>query len=218
MDEAFRLAKASLGDQFEDISLFDPAGNYGLEATNTLGDLFMLPGFPAGFIDGRVEVTNLDPSFFEAAVAETEMYYPAVTAIALSSSVSGRTVTVDADVFANVDDEYKITVFLLENNVIGRQASVSGTIVDYRHDRVARVLMTGSATGDEFSLDAGETMSFTFVTTVPSSCNVSNMEVLAYVQRKFGSRPVLQSGEYGDWYVDNCRSAALGATAALEVQ
>jgi hypothetical protein len=43
-------------------------------------------------------------------------------------------------------------------------------------------------------------------------------EIVAFVQRSYGDRPAIQSASYGEWYVDNCRSAALGATAPLEVQ
>ena len=63
-----------------------------------------------------------------------------------------------------------------------------------------------------------ETKSFTYTATVPSGCNVDNMVVVAFVQRNYNDRPAIQSGNYGEWYVDNCRSAALGATAPLEVQ
>ena len=84
---------------------------------------------------------------------------------------------------------------------------------------MARKTLTSSISGDSFSIsEAGETKSFTFTCTVPASYNKNNLMVLAYVQRKFGNRPVIQSGSYGDWYVDNCRVAAVGTTAPLEAE
>jgi hypothetical protein len=44
------------------------------------------------------------------------------------------------------------------------------------------------------------------------------MEVIAFVQRNFNDRPAIQSDKYGEWYVDNCRAAALGTAAPLEVE
>ena len=79
--------------------------------------------------------------------------------------------------------------------------------------------LTSPVTGAEFDVDvAGETKSFSYTATVPSECNLDNMVVLAFVQRNFNDRPAIQSGKYGEWYVDNCRAAALGATAPLEVE
>ena len=73
--------------------------------------------------------------------------------------------------------------------------------------------------GVSFSIDeVGGTKSFTYTYTVPASYKKNNLMILAYVQRTFGSRPVIQSGSYGDWYVDNCRVAAVGTTAPLEAE
>ena len=217
MDEAFLQAKDALGDRFEYVSLYNPEGNYGLDCEETLFDYYWGSGYPEGIIDGRRRVPDPDTDL-ESLIAESELLYPPVTSVALSSTVSGTNVTINADVYANVRDDYKITVFLVENGIIGPQSFPGEVMEDYRHERVARMLLTQPATGDPFELDAGETMSFTISCTLPAGCNAANMEVLAYVQRQYGSRPIVRSDNLDDWYVDNCRSAALGATAPLEVE
>lgn len=223
MDEAFALTKDALGDRFDYITLYDMEGNYGLDCEDTLYDYYWLYGYPSSVIDGRkaVDMTVDAESFVslvESQVSDSELFYPAVTSVALSSTLSGKNVTVNADVYANVQDDYKITVFLVENGIIGPQSSNAGVIPDFHHERIARLLLTDSATGDAFTADAGETMSFTFTGILPADCNAANMEVVAYVQRRYGSRPIVRSDYFEDWYVDNCRNAALGASAPLEVE
>ena len=43
------------------------------------------------------------------------------------------------------------------------------------------------------------------------------MTVLVYVQRAFGTLPVLTSGNYGGYFVDNAVSGYLGVTLAPAV-
>jgi hypothetical protein len=45
-----------------------------------------------------------------------------------------------------------------------------------------------------------------------------NLEILVYVQRPFGSQPVIQSGNYGDYYVDNCVSLPVGKAAIPDLK
>ena len=58
---------------------------------------------------------------------ETVKYYPTATAIGVESSVSGREVTVNVDVMAQYEEDYKLTIFLCENNVIGPHLSSSAS-------------------------------------------------------------------------------------------
>ena len=224
MSKTFHLAKDNLGDKFEYICMYATDGNYGFSDMNTLANQYGVTGFPTGIVDGRFEVENYSSEYaaglIASAVEETETNYPAATAIGLETSLSGQNLTVKAEVFANCAETYKLTVILMENGIIGYQADYTeGNHQDFQHDRVARKTLTSSISGDSFSIsEAGETKSFTFTCTVPASYNKNNLMVLAYVQRKFGNRPVIQSGSYGDWYVDNCRVAAVGTTAPLEAE
>ena len=224
MSKTFHLAKDNLGDKFEYICMYATDGNYGFSDMNTLASQYKIGGYPTGIIDGRFEVENYSSEYaaglIASAVEETETNYPAATAIGLESSLSGQNLTVKAEVFANCAETYKLTVILMENGIIGYQADYTdGDQQNFQHDRVARKTLTSSISGDSFSIDeVGGTKSFTYTYTVPASYKKNNLMILAYVQRTFGSRPVIQSGNYGDWYVDNCRSAALGTTAPLEVQ
>ena len=226
MNKSFQLAWEALGDKFEYVSLYSSSsgGNYGFPDLSPLSKQYRVSGYPTGIIDGRSEVKNTYSSEVAAqviasAVEETEMRYPAVSAVALESSLSGRELTVKADVYTQAVDSYKLTVILMENGIIGYQADKGGqSHEDYHHDRVARLALTAS-TGDEFeATTVGETRTFTYTATVPDECNLDNLVLLAWVQRPFGDRPVVQTASYGDWYVDNCRTAPVGTYAGLEIK
>ena len=224
MSKTFHLAKDNLGDKFEYICMYATDGDYGFSDMNTLANQYGVTGFPTGIVDGRFEVENYSSEYaaglIASAVEETETNYPAATAIGLESSLSGQNLTVKAEVFANCAETYKLTVILMENGIIGYQADYTdGDQQNFQHDRVARKTLTSSISGDSFSIDeVGGTKSFTYTYTVPASYKKNNLMILAYVQRTFGSRPVIQSGNYGNWYVDNCRVAAVGTTAPLEAE
>ena len=224
MSETFHLAKDNLGDKFEYICMYATDGNYGFSDIKILATQYGVTGYPTGIVDGRFEVENYSSSYaaglIASAVQETETLYPAATAIGLESSLSGQELKVKAEVLGLNPETYKLTVILMENGIIGYQADyTNGDHQDFRHDRVARKTLTSSISGDSFDIgEVGETKTFEYSYTVPSNYNKANLMILAYVQRSFGDRTPVQSGNYGAWYVDNCRVAPVGTTAPLEAE
>ena len=224
MDEAFHKVESQLGDSFEYACFYATSGNYGTEGSDYLASFYQIGGYPTGIIDGRTDIPNYNSTDVTAQEAinagnETAKYYPTATSLGIESSVSGRDVTVKVDVKALYEEDYKLTVLLCENNIIGNQTNYQAptTITDFNHSRVTRLFLTSSYTGDLFEIpSAGGTKSLTYTATIPSGYNMDNMEVVAYVQRSYGDRPAIQSASYGDWYVDNSRSAALGKKVEVE--
>ena len=224
MDEAFHKIKSQLGDSFEYACFYATSGNYGTAGSDYLADFYGIGGYPTGIIDGRVDIPNYNSTDVTAQEAinagnETVKYYPTATSLGIESSVSGRNVTVKVDVKALYAEDYKLTVLLCENDIIGNQTNYQAptTITDFNHSRVTRMFLTSSYTGDLFEVPAdGGTTSLTYTATVPAGYNMDNMEVVAYVQRSYGDRPAIQSGSYGEWYVDNSRSAAFGKKVEVE--
>ena len=225
MDATFHQARDTMGDAFEYVCFYDTSGSYGFAGSNYLNDYYKVGGFPSGILDGRFNLPNYSSSDIGASViaqvgAQTADYYPTATVLGISSTLSGRNLSVKVDVRAQYEEDYKLTVFLCENNIIGSQSNYQAptTITDFNHSRVTRMSLT-SYTGDLFEgPEAGGVKSLEYTATIPSGYNLDNMEIVAFVQRNFNDRPAIQSAPYGDWYVDNSRSAALGATAPLEVQ
>ena len=152
---------------------------------------------------------------------ETESSYPTTSGIAMTSSLDERTLSVDLSVYFKKADEYKVTVLLLEDAIYGYQ---NGGGYNYRHDHVVRMALS-PALGEEISVETdGSVWSKTYSAEVPSDCDLSNLKVLAYVQKRYGDQTVVENvylatyGDYGDWYVDNARSCEVGTSHELEYQ
>ena len=185
---------------------------------------YAITGFPTGIVDGRRLVQNYTSAAYgsqviAAAVQETESTYPTATAIGLKSALSGQTVTVDVDVYSHIAGNYKLTVLLLENNIVGYQRDFYvGDHNDFVHEHVVRKAFT-SVSGDAFTTTGtADRKSYSFSVAVPADYNTANLEILAYVQRPYGTQTVLQSGNYGSYYVDNCCSAPVGVTWAPDLR
>lgn len=221
MNTSFYKANDLLDGRFEIVNLHASSSDLAFSGTDVLANLYNIGGYPTGIVDARVDIKNdTDTDYVAnnvvAAVEEQEANYPVVTAVEFSSSLSGDQVFVNLTVFAQAADTYKLTVLVLENGIIGYQAdNGEGAHQDYHHDRIARLALT-SVTGDTFSLSKDSEKDFSLTGTLPAGCNPGNLEILVYVQRPFGSQNRIQSGNYGDYYVDNARSAAVGTTAGLE--
>ena len=215
MSETFRLAKTKLGDRFHYACFYATSGDYGFTPMSTLENQYRISGYPTGIVDGRVMIDNYPSEtasgMIADAVQETETNYPTATGLGIDSSVDGKTISVAVDVYTHLADDYKLTVLLLENNIIGYQADyTNGNHSDFVHNKVARKALT-SVSGDAFTVtDAVGIKSFTFTTTIEDEYDPDNLELLVYVQRPFGTQPVIQTMNYGSYYVDNCMSCAVG--------
>ena len=224
MSETFKMAKAKLGDQFQYACFYSSSsgGNYGFYDIDTLMDQYAIDGFPTGIVDGRVLIENYASEYASnmivEAARETETKYPTATSLGLSSSLDGNTVTVNVDVYAHVADRYKLTVLLLENEIVGYQADyTNGAHNDFVHNKVVREEFT-PISGTACVVDLNAPKIYTFTVTVPDECDLDNLEVLAYIQRPFGQQTVIQSGDYGNSYVDNCYAAPVGVTTLPDLK
>ena len=225
MSETFRLAKGKLLDKFQYACFYSSSsgGLYGFSDINILANQYAIEGFPNGIVDGRRLIQNYSASYacslIVQASQETEANYPTATALGINSILSGKNLSVDVDVYTHIADSYKLTVLLLENGIVGYQQDFYvGAHDDFVHDKVVRAAFT-NVSGNAFTAESAQTKkSFSYTFTVPDEYKADNLEILAYVQRPFGSQPVLQSGSYGDWYVDNCSSAKVGLAAPPDLK
>lgn len=225
MSETFRMAKEKLGEKFQYACFYSSSsgGNYGFAGMSALENQYGVDGYPTGIVDGRALIENYASDYASGliiqAVQETEANYPTATGIGLRSSLSGETVSVDVDVYSHIADNYKLTVLLLENNIIGYQADyTNGNHDDFVHNKVVREALT-NVSGQAFKT-TGETdrKSFSFSVPVLGEYDPDNLEILVYVQRPFGSQPVIHSGNYGNFYVDNCAALPVGAASIPDLR
>ena len=184
---------------------------------------YHITGRPSGIVDGRVAVSNTEvevaSAVFVNAVKETEEVYGTSSGAAIRSSVFNQAVTVNVDAYFKTAGDYKITVLLLEDSIIEEQEDYeNGHHEQYVHNHIARVALT-DVLGDAFAISEDLSQKhFNYSATVPSNYDVSNMRVLVYIQKAFGSAPRIQSGNYGDYYVDNCAVVKLGDDLPLVLE
>lgn len=223
MATAFESARASLGGSIEVVSIH---GSGGLEFADAarLISRFKVSGFPTGIIDSRASIPNYSQTATTATAAvdvakETTENFPACTGIAMKSSQKDGQLTAEVTLYIKEADYYRVTVLLLEDDIIGYQ---NGASSNYEHDHVARVSLS-DVKGDVINIEKDGTIwTGNYSCTIPEYCNPDNLRLLVYVEKPFGDRknvkgvPAAEYYDYGDTYVDNCRSAKVGADAALE--
>jgi len=222
MATTIEMAKAAMPDKIEAVSMHG-SGGLGFSSASVFETRFDIEGYPSLIVDSRALVQNYESSYAKELIGkvinETEDAYPAKTGIAFTSSLEGSQLDVDVSLFVKEAGDYKVTVLLLEDEITGYQ---NGQGDAYEHNDVVRLALSDVA-GDPVSVDADNTvMTLSFTGTVPAVCNLSNLRVLVYVEKPYGSQSVVKGvrdavyGSYGDTYVDNCRSEKVGVEALLQ--
>lgn len=207
-----RSDKNTYGDLFEYISIFSAGSN--ISGNQPEASQYGTSYYPTVYIDGRREFDGEAEKLVKFA-AETDAVYPPLTSIGMSSSFDSgtRTVTADLKVYAYKAGTYRITTFYMLDmyNLSGKPQY-----------NVAKLTITPSEDlfipGQDYELVAGEN-TIHLVKTLPSGYTSATYYYLfTYIQVPYGDYPVMRDGNYaGNYYIDNCRLAAVGTTVEPEV-
>ena len=222
MADAVGEAQKDYPDKFIQVCLHMSGSDLYFPDAYSIAAPYNIEYLPTGIVDGRVEIENNDPSVNKGsiinALKQTQEKYPDNCGIEIRTSLEGRTISVDADIHAKAAGNYKITVLLLEDNIVKAQSHYSlGTVTDYVHNDVARASLS-DAGGTPFTAEVpGAVNSFHFSKGINTACDIDNMRVLVYVQREFGDQEKIQSGDYGNYYVDNAATVKVGEDLPLSV-
>ena len=227
MAKAFQETERQMNGRFEVVSLHGGESRLEFESVSYYLKRFKVSGFPTGIIDVRASIPNYTDYSVVASLAkqvaeETQTACPTQTGIALNSSLDGSTLTVDLSLYVKEADTYNVAVLLLEDNIIGYQYGVSNPNT-YNHTGIARKAITKPA-GETVVIDKDYSIwTNTYTVDVPSVCDLSNLRVLVYVEKPYGEEVIVTAVEgvnysnYGDTYIDNCRSVKVGQKAELEL-
>ncbi|MBR5736695.1 MAG: Omp28-related outer membrane protein [Bacteroidales bacterium] len=221
MAKAIALAKEQLPGKIEQICFHGSGSALEFSRTTTLMKQYKTEGYPTGVVDGRYLVENYAASTVASkivdAVKETESTYPVVTGVAMSSSLSGGTVSVQGKVYVKAAGKYKITALILEDDLDREQAdNYEGYHASYIHNDVARVTLS-NIKGDDFTIEKKNSVyEFVYSSAVSSGYKADNLRVIVYIQREFGDQPVEATGDYGGYYVDNVATAKVGSNLELQ--
>ncbi len=223
MNTSVKMAQEKYPDKIQHLALHGGGSDLQFSDVTPLMNRYSITGFPTGIVDGRSLIENYSSDYASDlivnAVKETESVYGTRTGVDISTSVSGRSVNVDVNAYVKKAGDYKITVLLVEDDIVKSQSDYyNGTQGKYLHDSVARMSLT-DVDGDSFTISGDyKVKSFHYSASVPAAYVMDNMRVLVYIQRTFGSDPVYQSGSYGDYFVDNVGTAPVGGYLKLALE
>lgn len=215
MASAVKLAQQQDPGKIEAISLHGGGSKLVFQAGSTLETTYGINGYPSGVLDGRKQIANYametTAGYISEGLRQREAAYPTVSAIGWTSSFSGQKLSIETHVFIKEPGNYKYTVLLVEDGIVGYQADFEvGDHQDYRHDGVVRVAVT-DISGEAFSTSSSHTVkSKAFTVNLPSSYKKENLRILVYVQRAYGSLSKIEASDYDGYFVDNCASGKAG--------
>jgi len=174
-------------------------------------------GYPTVLVDQRIDigVGALVKQRFINAVEEQEKKYPAQTGIEFTSVLSTNTLSVEGKVYIHKSGHYKLSVFILEDGIIGPQAGYYG---DITHNNILRLSLT-DILGDKIVVtEDNKVQAFNYSINLPGNLVKENLSILVFVQRMYDDdQPISRTANYGDYYVDNCHKAPIGESVELEL-
>ena len=209
-------AKDKYGDMFEYICIFDDASNVGNECrTEHTQYKITYPDYYYYF-DGRRQVKSRMDTTVPLFAAESDDIYPTQTSIGLSSSVNGKTLSVDLSVYAYTAQTYRIAVYVTENI----RYVAGGNAWGNNYQNVTQYKINednGTIAGQQYQLTKGVN-SIHLSRELPIEVNGSSYSIIAYVQAPYDEQPVIRDGNFiGYYYVDNCRIVPVGTSVDPEV-
>lgn len=200
----------------EAISVHGNGSSLMFEEYATLDSYFGITGYPTGIMDMRRDVYSWQS--MEQTLTETEDKYPVQTGIAYYSALKQNQLSLDVHIYAKVADKYKVTVILVEDNIIGYQSNYeSGNRDDYEHTGIARIAVSEVLGDDCTTTQKNEVVKKHYDVTIPDSYKTENMRIVVYVQRPYGKQESIYDYENGGYYVDNCASGKLGVNLKLAI-
>lgn len=201
MEKAISACLEQNPNLFNEIALYStnglPDSSTPKEPDVALSNQYGISGVPSAVLDGRMSFgvvsfnkqDNID--LIVKACKEETTSYPALAGIALTTSVSGTTLSVTASVKTLVTiGSQKLCVAVTEDGIKADQTSYdpadNGLIQDFLHSHVIRQYLSaikGDAIESTPASDAVKTYKFE----APSGVNLSNCHVIAYVFTSYGT-------------------------------
>ena len=226
MDETFKLVK-SRRDDFDFVTIHGSNG-YPLyfSDSNSLMNTYNVNGFPTGVINGWKEFSNShnvesNASKLVRLLDEYESTFACMAGVSVNSTVADGKITVNAQVETSLSGKYLVSAFLMESGIVEAQtlfpdSGDTQTLKDFVHDNVARLTLTGKATGDPFDAVAATKTSFSWTATLDESWNKEKLSVVVLVQSPYGADVKKPNKKYPDNYVMNAAFAPAGGSFEMK--
>lgn len=139
-----------------------------------------------------------------AGIVEAQLQDAADLLLDASLSLNEESRSINADITldpkVDIQGDLSISVLITESHIIDAQLYPSGEVkTDHEHNHIFRKFLT-NLTGQGLSgnLTAGESQVLSFQTELDELWNLDHLELVAFVERKEGGRPV-QAIQAGKW-------------------
>lgn len=188
---------------------------YSLGNESSLESAFNITGLPTSVVDWRNVITNAGGTYGLTKAVETSINDdPTMCGISIETTLENNKVTVKTNTCFLERNQYKVGVVLVEDRIVGTQASVNGS---YTHNNVVRAYAT-RAFGDEVksnttqSMDiaAGEEVSGIYSIDFSSNWKKENCRIVVYILKK-------QAGG-SNFYVNNVQDCRIDSSIGFEYE
>jgi hypothetical protein len=115
----------------------------------------------------------------------------------IDTNIRKITTTVELHYTSTVAEQQKVTMLLVENNIVQPQLN-TGNVIDtfYNHSDIQRVFITNPL-GDDIATttEAGRVVRKIYETSLPQNIKLNNTKLIAFVHQYVGSKEILQGKE-----------------------
>ena len=171
-----------------------------LSASNEPADAFGVSGAPMITIDRNIDFSvaegqstptvagfianaSHDRNRLQTAAAQPAFVSLTLDSVAYDTASRELSVELSGALAIDLAEAPRLSVWITEDSIIGRQMTPSGIVSDYRHDHVLRGLVTGIwGTAEPFdTLGAGGVYAATYTYTLPAGWRAERCRVVAFV-------------------------------------
>ncbi len=186
--------------------LHSPTSALAFSGTASIMSQYGSTAIPTGFFNFSERATSSSDLY--SLVAEQQLI-PAKTGIDVHSVIDNGVAHIETRVFVKSGGNYKVSVWLLEDGVIGYQSDyVNGASDSFAHNDTVFASVT-TLLGEPFVATSGEVVSREYNAAISSHRKLDNIRVLVFVWAQ-DSESV--------YSIDNCASVPLGVDLPLLFQ
>ena len=146
-------------------------------------DFSVAEGQSAPTVAGFIANASHDRNRLQTAAAQPAFVSLTLDSVAYDTASRELSVELSGALAIDLAEAPRLSVWITEDSIIGRQMTPSGIVSDYRHDHVLRGLVTGIwGTAEPFdTLGAGGVYAATYTYTLPAGWRAERCRVVAFV-------------------------------------
>lgn len=211
MAENFHKAQEQCPGRFEIMNMhgYQKSDELCYSNAEVFRDYYGVRGFPHGIFNSMADLEN-EVGLVDKIVllVDEALESPALTSVSMNSVLDGATLKLDGYIATKEDKDYKIHIFVMENDIIARQ---SGGSSDYEHDAVLRYAVTDDLGDDLSGTGTNTVIEYSKSLQLPADVFYNETDIGAYLLifttyahsgTPEGSVPGIQYSDYG-MVVDN---------------